>query len=186
MANEHPPVARQPTVTVVLGVSGSGKSTVGALLAQRLGTPFADADDFHTSEDRATMAGGRPLTDEERRPWLGRIARWMDTELATGTPAVLACSALKRAHRDFLRAGRPGVRLLYLQGSREAIAARLAGRVDHFFPAHLLESQFEQLEEPAPDEHACVVPLGGSVQETVERALELLDGADPRPHPEGR
>ena len=174
---QPPQSPRPPVILVVFGVSGSGKSTVGSLLAQRLGVPFVDADDFHTPLGREQMAAGRPLTDADRWPWLAGIGRWMDEQIRTGTSAVIACSALKRSYRDALRAGRPEVQLVYLYGSRELIASRLAGRVGHFFPAQLLESQFLEFEEPAPDEHACIVPLADSPEETVSRTLDLLGGS---------
>ncbi|MEY9949705.1 gluconokinase [Kitasatospora sp. GAS1066B] len=168
----------RPVIIVVMGVSGSGKSTVGALLAARLGLPFAEGDDFHSAHARAEMAAGRPLGDQDRQPWLASLADWLDQRIRQGGSGVLACSALKRSYRDRLRDGRPQVRLLYLQGSREVIAARLAARRGHFFPARLLESQFDELEEPAPDEHAAVVPLAGTPEQTVDRALAAL-GAEP-------
>lgn len=163
-----------PFILVVLGVAGSGKSTVGSALADRLAVAFVDADDFHTSVDREAMAAGRSLTDRQRWPWLSRVAHWMDGQIGRGQSAVVACSALKRSYRDFLRDGRPQVRFLYLQGSRELIAARLAVRSDHFFPPHLLESQFDELQEPAADEPSTRVSLGGDADRTVARALEAL------------
>lgn len=169
-----------PAIFVVLGVSGSGKSTVGSMLAERLGLPFVDADDFHTRQGRAQMAAGQPLSDAERWPWLARIAQWMDEQILAGTSAVIACSALKRSYRDFLRETRPAVRLLYLNGSRELIASRLAARTGHFFPARLLESQFDELEEPAADEQPYVVPLTGSVEQIVDAAVDLLGPPAPR------
>ncbi|MGW7446756.1 gluconokinase [Kitasatospora sp. NPDC054795] len=177
MATKRAEPTRRTTILVVLGVSGSGKSTVGAMLAERLGLSFLDADDLHRPQDRAKMAAGHPLTDADRWPWLARIARWMDEQIASGASAVVAGSALKRSYRDHLRDGRPEVRLLYLRGSRDLIASRLAARRGHFFPAELLSSQFDDFEEPAADEHPYVVPLAGSPEQTVARALELL-GAD--------
>ncbi|WP_327065408.1 gluconokinase [Kitasatospora sp. NBC_01250] len=177
MATKRADPPRRTTILVVLGVSGSGKSTVAAMLAERLGLSFLETDDLHTPQDRARMAAGHPLADADRWPWLGRVTRWMDEQIASGASGVVACSALKRSYRDYLRDGRPEVRLLYLQGSRELIASRLAARRGHFFPVELLASQFEDFEEPAADEHPYVVPLAGSPEQTVARALELL-GAD--------
>jgi gluconokinase len=172
-----------PVILVVLGVSGSGKTTVGSMLAERLGLPFVDADEFHTPQGREQMAAGRPLTDVDRWPWLARIEQWMDEQIRAGTSAVIACSALKRSYRDLLRTGRPQVRLVYLYGSRELIAARLAGRAGHFFPALLLESQFREFEEPAADEQAFVVPLTDHPEQTVAVALNVLEPVV-RPSPE--
>lgn len=168
-----------PTVLVVLGVSGSGKSTVGAMLAERLGWPFAEADAFHPAENVARMAAGEALTDEDRWPWLERVAAWIDQRIRHGESGVVACSALKRSYRDLLRQGRPGVSILYLEGSPELIAERLSRRRGHFFPAALLESQLREFEAPTPDEHPYVVPLANSAEETVARALEELRGDPP-------
>jgi gluconokinase len=138
---------------VVMGVAGSGKSTVGALLAARLGVPFADGDAFHPPANRAKMAAGTPLTDADRAPWLDAIAAWLD---AHGR-CVVACSALRRAYRDRLR--RPDVCFVYLHGSRELLASRIAARTAHFFPPKLLDSQLADLEPPAPDENAITVSI---------------------------
>lgn len=165
------------TVALVIGVAGSGKSTVGRLLADRLGRPYRDADDFHPPANRAKMAAGEPLTDADRRPWLDAIAAWMDQEIAARQPAVVTCSALKRAYRDHLLGGRPEVRLVYLHGSRELISSRLAARHGHFFPAALLDSQFAELEEPEPDEHPCVVEID-QLPEAVASASAFLLGAE--------
>ncbi|MGW7440306.1 gluconokinase, GntK/IdnK-type [Streptomyces sp. NPDC054849] len=160
-AERQAPVAKAPaSVVVVTGVSGSGKSTVALLLADRLGWAFQDADDLHTRANRARMAAGEALSDEDRRPWLAAVAAWIDGRIAEREPAVLACSALKRAYRDQLAGGRPGVRLVHLHGSRPLIRSRLLARGGHFFPAQLLDSQFADLQEPEPDEHACVVDVG--------------------------
>src|SRR5947209_13177223 len=138
-----------------MGVSGSGKTTVGAMLAGELGWKYAEADAFHPTANIEKMAAGHPLTDEDRRPWLAAIAAWIDQRIEAGRPGVVTCSALKRAYRDQLR--RPQEALVYLQGSRELIASRMAARHGHFFSAAMLDSQFADLEEPDPDEHALIV-----------------------------
>jgi gluconokinase len=162
------------SIIVVMGVSGSGKTTVGAMLAGKLHWKYAEADDFHPPANIAKMAAGEPLTDEDRKPWLAAIAAWIDEQIALGEPGVVTCSALKRSYRDELRAGRPEVRLVYLHGDRDLIAARLAARHGHFFHAEMLDSQFAALEEPTPDEHVTVVPIAGTPQEIVEEILTRL------------
>ncbi len=151
---------------VVMGVSGSGKSTVGAALAQRLRVPFADADDFHPAANIAKMSAGQPLDDDDRRPWLEEIGRWL---AAHPEGAVVSCSALKRDYRDQIRAHAPGVELLHLDGGREVIARRQASRPGHFMPASLLTSQFDTLEPLQDDEHGLVVSVDQSVDAIVER-----------------
>jgi gluconokinase len=150
---------------VIMGVAGSGKSTVGALLAKRLGVPFADGDEFHPQANRDKMAAGTPLTDDDRWPWLDAIAAWLDSH----ERCVVACSALRRAYRDRLR--RAGVVFVYLEGSRDALAARLAARRDHFFPPELLDSQLALLEEPTEDEHA----ISCSIEQTPEEIVEIVE-----------
>ncbi|WP_078621900.1 gluconokinase, GntK/IdnK-type [Streptomyces sp. NRRL S-244] len=162
------------SVVLVTGVAGSGKSTVGLLLADRLGWAYQDADDFHTPANRARMAAGEALSDEDRRPWLAAVAAWIDRRIAARDPAVIACSALKRAYRDQLAAGRPEVRLVHLHGSRQLIRSRLQSRHGHFFPAQLLESQFADLQEPEPDEHACVVDVDQPPEAVVTAVVALL------------
>lgn len=141
---------------VVMGVSGSGKSTVGAALAQRLAAPFLDADTLHPAANVAKMSAGEPLTDAERYPWLERVGAW----LADNTRGVAGCSALKRSYRDRLRRLCPSVRFLHLHGTPELIATRLNTRSDHFMPPALLQSQFDALEPLGADEHGVVVELG--------------------------
>src|SRR5271163_4803913 len=135
-------------IVVVAGVSGSGKSTIGALLADRLGWAFAEGGCFHPSASVTKMAAGIPLTDDDRRPWLGAIGAWMDERAAAGDSGVVACSALKRAHRDLLLDGRPAARLVFLDIGHDTDMTRLAARHGHFFPAKLLDSQFDDLEVP--------------------------------------
>jgi gluconokinase len=161
-------------ILAVMGVSGSGKTTVGAMLAGRLQWRYADADDFHPPESLAKMVAGRPLTDEDRWPWLQAIGAWIDERRAANEPAVVTCSALKRAYRDVLRKDRPEVRLIYLQGSRDLIAQRLAARKGHFFNPSMLESQLADLEEPAPDEHALSVSIEATPAEIVDDIIAKL------------
>lgn len=144
--------AAAPLVLVVTGVSGSGKSTVASLLAERLGLLFADGDDFHDPDSIARMRAGQPLDEAARTPWLERIRAWIDRQLATGEGGVVACSALKRRYRRTLTGDRPDVRIVYLEGSRALIGRRIAARRGHFMPASLLDSQFAALEPPGADE----------------------------------
>ncbi|MDT4892920.1 MAG: gluconokinase [Pseudonocardiales bacterium] len=164
-------VARSP-VLVIMGVSGSGKSTIGQALAHRLGWSFADADDLHPPENIAAMAAGQPLDDAARAPWLARVAAWIDARIAAGGPGVIACSALRRRYRDVLR--RPEVVFVHLAGSVSEIAERVADRPEHFMPAALLGSQFETLELPGKDEHAITVDTSGSPEQTVAEIIRIL------------
>lgn len=140
-----------------MGVAGSGKSTVGAALAQRLGVSFEDADHMHPPGNVAKMAAGQPLTDADRHPWLERVGAW----LTTHHDGVMSCSALKRAYRDQLRATCPSVRFLHLRGSPELIEERLAARTGHFLPASLLASQLATLEPLGTDERGVTVDVDG-------------------------
>jgi gluconokinase len=155
-------------------VSGSGKTTVGRLLADRLGWPFADGDSFHSPANVAKMAAGIPLTDDDRWPWLASIRAWIDGRIAAGGSGVVACSALKRRYRDFLRDGRPDVRMVFLDIGRDEGLARLQARHGHFFPARLLDSQFDDLEPPAPAEGVLVIPAGPSPDELVTSIMSTL------------
>ena len=151
--------AKQPLAIVLMGVSGCGKSTVGAELSRLLGWPFRDADEFHPRSNVEKMSAGIPLTDDDRWPWLDAIGAWLDERIAKGQRGIVSCSALKRSYRARIRARREGVRLVYLLGSEDMIAARLAARTDHFMPPGLLASQFATLEEPGPEERALVVGI---------------------------
>jgi gluconokinase len=153
---------------VVMGVSGSGKSTVAAVLAGRLGVPFEDADDLHPRENVEKMTRGVPLDDNDRWPWLELIGEWL---VAHESGGVIACSALKRRYRDQLRHHCHSVEFLHLEGGRDLIERRQASRPGHFMPASLLTSQFETLEPLAPDERGVVVSVAGSVDEIVDRYL---------------
>ena len=143
----------KPPILLITGVSGSGKTTIGSLLAGRLGWEYAEADSFHPAANIAKMSAGHPLTDEDRWPWLDNIGRWIDETTSRGRPGVVTSSALKRAYRDRLLLGRPQVRLIYLDADRETVARRLTARNGHFFPPALLDSQFGDLEPPTDDEH---------------------------------
>ncbi|MCQ4041779.1 gluconokinase [Streptantibioticus rubrisoli] len=159
-------------LVVVMGVSGSGKSTVGGLLAERLAVPYAEADDFHPPANIAKMSAGHPLDDADRAPWLDAIAAWI-TERG-GKGGVISCSALKRRYRDRLRAAAPDLFFIHLDGPEELIAARLAARMEHFMPAGLLRSQLEALEPLEPDEAGAVIPIEGGPAQIAEQALAAL------------
>jgi gluconokinase len=169
-------------IVVVAGVSGSGKSTVGMLLATTLGWPFTDGDTLHPGANVAKMRAGHPLTDADRRPWLAAVAASIDAYQAAGQSAVLACSALKRAYRDELTAGRAAVQIVFLAAGREVLAARLRARHGHFFPAALLESQLADVQLPQPPEPALVLPATSPPEETVHEIITRLD----IPSPPGR
>ncbi len=147
------------SVLVVMGVSGSGKSTVAGLLAGRLGWAFAEPDDFHPAANVRKMHAGQPLNDEDRAPWLATMAAWIDATRTAGLQGVLACSALRRAYRTVLIGPRPGVRLVYLEGDRATIRARQAARPLHYMPSTLVDSQFDTLEPPGPEERPITVSV---------------------------
>jgi gluconokinase len=165
------PSARRPVIAV-MGVSGSGKSTVGGLLAERLGVPYAEADDFHSEANIAKMAAGHPLDDADRAPWLDAIADWIAARGDRG--GVVSCSALRRRYRDRLRRADPDLFFVHLDGPPELIAARLAARMQHFMPAGLLGSQIEALEPLEPGEAGAVVPVEGGPMQVADRALAAL------------
>jgi gluconokinase len=167
---EHRPV----TIVVVMGVSGGGKTTVAAGLARAEGWILLEGDSFHPPANIAKMKAGTPLTDDDRWPWLRAIAAREDELLAAGQSAVVACSALKRAYRDILIDGRPHAVLIYLRGSKDLIAKRMALRKDHFMPPALLDSQFATLEEPGPDEHPIIVDIGGPPDAVIQDAIRQL------------
>ena len=167
------------TILVVMGVSGSGKTTVAAMLADALGVEFLEGDDFHPRSNVDKMKGGTPLTDEDRWPWLRAIAKQIDVWRAAGKAGVVTCSALKRAYRKVLIGDRREVRLVYLRGSHGLIHARLAARHEHFMPIGLLDSQFATLEEPGLDERPVVVDVGGTPAGIVAEIIRQL-GVAPR------
>jgi len=153
---------------VVMGVSGSGKTTIGPRFAAAVGVAYLEGDELHPRSNVQKMAAGIPLTDADREPWLRLIAARLREAKETGTGLVVASSALKRRYRDLLRsAGDPDVRFIYLKGSKPMIGERLAVRLGHFMPATLLDSQFAILEEPAPDEHAWVADVGRPIDTVV-------------------
>lgn len=156
-------------VFVMMGVSGSGKTTVGKALAQRLGAPFYDGDDFHPPQNVAKMASGVPLDDADRHPWLARLHDLIREHLARGETAVVACSALKQKYRDQLRHGNDGLIFVYLQGSFDLLWERMKTRQAHFMKADMLQSQFATLEPPSPHNTLVI-----SVEHNVERIVQLI------------
>lgn len=173
--------AEAPCALIVMGVSGSGKSTIAEGLGRRLGWRFEDGDGFHPASNVAKMSAGQPLTDEDRWPWLNAIADEIELTCKAGKHVIIACSALKHAYRDVLLRGRNDVRFVFLQGTRELIADRLARRTGHFMPPDLLTSQFRTLEPPDTDEHVITVSIDASVEAIVDDVLRQLklDGGKP-------
>jgi gluconokinase/shikimate kinase len=166
-------------VLVLMGVSGSGKTTVAAALARRLGWAFQEGDALHPRANVAKMEAGEPLTDDVRRPWLEAVARWIDARLDAGENALITCSALKRSYRDMLDKRGHGVVFAFLSGPQGMIAARLAKRHGHFMPASLLDSQFADLEPPGPDEPALTVDAArppNVIADEIVRRLRLTGG----------
>lgn len=166
--------AGNPAVIIVMGVASSGKTSLGERLAERLGWPFRDADSFHPPDNVAKMAGGTPLNDDDRKPWLAAIAAWIDDLRNSGGNGIVTCSALKRRYRDVIIGDRPDVALVYLKGSRELIGQRMAARQHHFMPPALLDSQFAALEEPSTDERPLVMPVELARDEIERRVLAEL------------
>ena len=160
-----------PTTLIVMGVAGAGKTTLARALAERLGWAFLDADTLHPPANVEKMRSGVPLDDADRAPWLAAVGAWMDAQAGA---SVVACSALKRAYRAALMTGRPEARLVYLDASPELVAARVAERADHYFPASLIASQFHALEAPEPDEHAIVVAMAASTEAQVAEVLAQI------------
>jgi gluconokinase len=167
-------VSKTPCALVVMGVSGSGKSTIADKLAERLGWSYEDGDKFHPASNVAKMSAGHPLTDEDRWPWLQAIADEIDRVCKAGQHAVIACSALKRAYRDIVVHGRNDVRIVYLKGAQELIANRLAQRKGHFMPPGLLASQFKTLEPPDGSENPVTVSIDASVDAIVDDIVGQL------------
>jgi gluconokinase len=166
----------KPVVLVLMGVAGSGKTTVAAILAGSLGWPFEEGDALHPQSNIDKMKAGHPLDDVDRAPWLEKIAEWVDERLDAGENGVITCSALKRAYRDVINRRGAGVVFVYLGGSRETIAARLTARHGHFMPSSLLDSQFADLEEPTSAEPQIRVDVGpppAEIADTIMQALGL-------------
>ncbi|WP_141204127.1 gluconokinase [Streptomyces griseorubiginosus] len=161
-----------PKVVVVMGVAGTGKTTIGPLLAARLGVPYAEGDDFHPPANIAKMSAGTPLTDDDRWPWLDSIGSWAHGRAGLG--GVVSCSALKRSYRDRLRAEAPGVVFVHLAGDRALIEDRMSHRQGHFMPTALLDSQFGTLQPLQEDEAGVAVDVSGSPEEITARAAKAL------------
>ncbi|MEU0838405.1 gluconokinase [Streptomyces sp. NPDC005962] len=166
----------QAPLVVVMGVSGTGKTTVGPLLAEALGVPYAEADDFHPPANIAKMSAGTPLGDEDRWPWLDAIGVWAHDHIAHG--GVVSCSALKRSYRDRLRAAEPGVVFLHLTGERKLIADRMQERKGHFFSGAMLDSQLATLEPLQPDENGVAVDIAPGPETITEQAVAALRRAE--------
>ncbi|CAL9329875.1 gluconokinase [Streptomyces sp. enrichment culture] len=163
-------------VVVVMGVTGTGKTTIGVLLAARLGVPFAEGDDFHSRASIAKMSGGTPLDDEDRGPWLDTIGAWARDRTEDG--GVISGSALRRAYRDRVRATAPDIVFVHLTGDRALIEERLARRQGHFMPTELLASQLAELQPLEPDEKGVTVDVSGAPEEIADRVLEALHELD--------
>lgn len=162
-----------------MGVSGCGKSTVATILAHRLGWPFQEGDALHPQANIKKMAAGQSLTDADRWPWIGRVAHWIEQRLDAGENGLITCSALKRSYRDLIDRRGSGLMFVFLSGSEETIAARLAPRSGHFMRASLLDSQFADLEEPAADEPAIRVDIGPPAAQVAEQIIEELGLTEP-------
>jgi gluconokinase len=167
------------TIAVVMGVSGSGKTTIAAGVAEWLGWILLEGDSFHPPANIAKMKAGTPLTDDDRWPWLRAIAARADELAAAGHSCVVACSALKRAYRDTLVGNRPDAVLVYLRGSKDLIAGRMAARKGHFMPPGLLDSQFATLEEPGPDENPVIAEIGRDADATIAGVVRQLRERSP-------
>ena len=163
-----------PPVLLVMGVSGAGKTTVAELLAAKLGWDFEEGDSLHPESNVAKMHAGIALTDEDRAPWLEKVAAWIDGQRAAKRPGIVTCSALKRAYRRVLIGDRPEVRLVYLRGGRDLLAGHLAGRKGHFMPPSLLQSQLDTLEEPSPDEAPLTVDVDRPPEAIADQVIRLL------------
>ena len=161
-------------IVVIAGVAGSGKTTVGKLVADRLNCAFADGDDFHPAANVAKMHAGIPLTDDDRWPWLRAVASWMDERAAAGESAVVACSVLRRAYREVLLTAPARPRMIFLVVQQDECAARLDARHGHFFAPELLDSQFATLELPGPQEPVDLVPAAGNPIQIADHIVTLL------------
>jgi carbohydrate kinase (thermoresistant glucokinase family) len=166
------PTPARPPVLVLMGASGSGKSTVGEVLQGLLGWQLCEGDDLHPAANVAKMAAGHPLDDGDRWPWLAAVRAWIDERVAAGEPGLVTCSALKRSYRDVLRDQH--VVFVLLHGSPEVLLARLAVRQGHFMPATLLDSQLQTLELPGADEQALTVEIGRSATVQAQEIVDML------------
>ncbi len=164
----------EPTILIVMGVSAAGKTALAQSLAARLHWPYQEGDALHPEANVAKMRGGQSLTDEDRWPWLDRIAGWIGARLAAGENGIVTCSALKRVYRDRLVVGRANVRLIYLHGSRELLAARMAARTGHFMPPSLLDSQYAALEPPGADERPIALDVAAPATALAEQVIAAL------------
>jgi gluconokinase len=169
----HPAISR-PVVLVLMGVAGCGKTTVGAILAGRLGWSFEEGDALHPQANVDKMSAGHPLTDEDRAPWLLKVAAWVEACLDAGRDGVITCSALKRSYRTLINRRGAGVEFVYLHGSLALIAARLTSRHGHFMPPALLQSQFADLQEPDATEAAIRVDVGPPPAEIADSIVKIL------------
>lgn len=160
---------------VVMGVSGSGKTTVARAIAEATGLVFAEADDFHPAANVEKMRSGIPLADDDRWPWLSDLARWMAEQAAAGASTIMACSALKRAYRDALGSGPPAVFFVHLSGDPGLIEARIAGRTGHYMPASLLGSQLATLEPLEADEAGIVIDVATPLEQIVATAVDAVE-----------
>jgi len=172
------PFVSQHPVIVIMGVSGSGKSTVAGILAGQLGWDLEEGDDLHPDENIAKMSQGIPLTDDDRQPWLETIASWIIEHSMAGVPGIITCSALKKKYRDILR--ERDVVFVFLSGSKDLIGRRLSMRLDHYMPPSLLDSQVAALEPPEPDENALTIDAGRS---PAQEASEIVNALGLRPRP---
>jgi gluconokinase len=164
-----------PTMLVVMGVSGVGKTTLGRALAERLGWVFEEGDELHPAANIAKMKAGIPLNDADRAPWLDAIGDWIDHQLGAGRSGVITCSALKRAYRDRIAKGRPQVSFVFIQLDQADVAARIASRKGHFMPPSLLASQFADLEPPGPDEPVLVDDGGAPIPTQVDAVVARVE-----------
>lgn len=166
-----------PCVVVLMGVSGTGKTSVAEALVARLHWPFQEGDALHPPANVEKMRGGTPLTDADRWPWLDRIAAWIDARRADGHGGLITCSALKRTYRDRIIGERADVRLVFLEGPRDLLAKRLAARKGHYMPASLLDSQIATLQPPTADEHPITVDVTQSAETIAQTVLAALEHA---------
>lgn len=167
-------MTNKQTPIIVMGVSGSGKSTIGALLAKKLGQEFIDGDELHPQANRTKMAAGIALDDADRTPWLENIGKKLAASQQAGTPVIIACSALKHSYRDLIRLHEPATQFVHLSGAKKLIGERMAAREHEFMPTSLLTSQLATLEEPSGDEHVLRADINQSPEQIVNELFEQL------------